>query len=113
MYVDDLLVTGTTVAAINNFKEQMKREFDMSDLGKLSHYLGIEINQTKDFNELKQTSYAKKVLEKSGMAECNSSKYPMEPGLKLGKDELGAPVDPTKFKSVVGLSRYYIIPHDS
>ena len=108
VYVDDLLITGTTVKAIQNFKEQMNKEFDMSDLGKLSHYLGIEVNQTKEYIELKQTSYAKKVLEKSGMAECNSSKYPMELGQKLSKDELGTPVDPSKFRSVVRELRYLV-----
>lgn len=43
VYVDDLLITGTSVAAINNFKIQMNKKFEMSDLGKLSHYLGIEV----------------------------------------------------------------------
>ena len=63
VYVDDLLVTGTNVANIIEFKEQMRSEFDMSDLGKLAYYLGIEVEQRKGCIELKQTAYAKKLLE--------------------------------------------------
>lgn len=36
LYVDDILVTGSNMAMINNFKEQMSGKFDMTDLGKLS-----------------------------------------------------------------------------
>ena len=40
VYVDDLLVTGSNIVAIKEFKLQMARKFDMSDLGKLKYYLG-------------------------------------------------------------------------
>lgn len=108
VYVDDLLITGTSLAVIQHFKNQMSTKFDMSDLGKLSHYLGIEVMQNKECIELKQTAYAKKVLEKSGMAECKSTRYPMEPAIQLHKDEDGTPVDPTMFKSIVGGLRYLV-----
>lgn len=45
VYVDDLIVTGSNLEEINKFKEQMQTEFSMNDLGKLSYYLGIEVNQ--------------------------------------------------------------------
>lgn len=45
VYVDDLLITGTSLAVIEKFKKQMADEFDMSDLGKLSYYLGLEVDQ--------------------------------------------------------------------
>lgn len=108
VYVDDLLVTGTSLPLIKKFKEQMSMQFEMSDLGKLSHYLGIEVVQAKDYIELKQTAYAKKVLEKSGMAECKVTKYPMEPTSQLHKDDTGKPVDSTQFKSIVGWLRYLV-----
>lgn len=62
MYVDDLIVTGTNVAAIRSFKQQMTKEFEMSDPGILSYYLGIEVEQAKHSITLKQTSYARKIL---------------------------------------------------
>lgn len=43
VYVDDLLVTCTSVATIDKFKQQISKQFEMSDLGKLSYYLGIEV----------------------------------------------------------------------
>lgn len=55
MYVDDILVTGSNVVIIKKFKEQMSGKFDMSDLGKLPYYLGVEVNQGTGYIELKQT----------------------------------------------------------
>lgn len=109
VYVDDLLVTGSSVTNIDKFKKEMGRVFDMSDLGILSYYLGIEVNQQEGHTELKQTAYARKVLEKAGMADCNSVRYPMEPALKLDKDEKGKAVNSTQFKSLVGGLRYLVL----
>lgn len=96
VYVDDLIITGTSVANIMKFKKQMSQAFEMSDLGKLSYYLGIEVEQGPGYIELRQVVYAKKVLEKAGMSECNATKFPMEPKLQLYKDEKGKPVNATE-----------------
>ena len=45
VYVDDLVITGSNPADINRFKDEMKAQFLMSDLGLLSFYLGIEVHQ--------------------------------------------------------------------
>lgn len=108
IYVDDLLVTGTSTTNINRLKDQMKSEFDMSDLGKLTYYLGIEVEQKQGKIELKQTAYAKKLLEKAGMMDCNPTRYPMEPKHQLSKDSTGKAIDSTKFKSLVGGLRYLV-----
>lgn len=108
VYVDDLLVTGTKVSIIEEFKNQMNKQFEMSNLGKLSYYLGIEVQQGKGFIELRQSAYAKKVLEKAGMMGCNPTKYPMDPKELITKDEGGKPVDSTEFKSIVGGLRYLV-----
>jgi len=42
-YVDDLIITGSSKGAIERFKDEMKTKFQMSDLGLLSFYLGIEV----------------------------------------------------------------------
>lgn len=70
--------------------------------------MGIEVKQGTGFIELKQTGYAKKVLEKAGMAECNPTKFPMDPKERITKDEDGIPVDTTQFKSMVGGLRYLV-----
>ena len=80
----------------------------MSNLGKLSYYLGIEVEQGRDYIELKQMAYVKKVLEKAGMMGCNPTKYPMDPKESITKDEGGKPVDTTGFKSIIGGLRYLV-----
>lgn len=108
VYVDDLLVTGTSVTMIEAFKKQMSQRFEMSDLGKLSYYLGIEVEQGDGYIELKQAGYARKILEKAGMANCNPSKYPMDLKEQLRRDERGVIVDSTQYKSMIGGLRYFI-----
>jgi hypothetical protein len=86
IYVDDLLITGADEKEIAKFKLQMKELFKMSDLGLLSYYLGIEVHQKLGEITLCQEAYAKKILEKCGMEECNPTHVPMEPRLKLQKE---------------------------
>lgn len=86
VYVDDILITGTKMSNIVRFKKQMVQEFEMSDLGKLSYYLGIEVSQERDRIVIKQTAYAQKLLEKAKMVDCNPAKYPMEVKVQLDKD---------------------------
>lgn len=45
VYVDDLLYTGNDELMLKNFKSSMQKEFDMSDLGKIRFFLGIEVLQ--------------------------------------------------------------------
>lgn len=108
VYVDDLLITGTSVLNIINFKRQMANELDMSDLGKLTYYLGMEVIQEDGFLKLRQTTYAKKILEKFGMSGYNPVKYPMDPKIQIHKDEGGRLVDATQFKSIIGGLRYLV-----
>jgi hypothetical protein len=108
VYVDDLIVTGNDPTEIIKFKQQMTGEFEMSDLGLLSYYLGIEVDQKDEYLTIKQTGYAKKVLEQFGMGECNATKYPMEPGLKLHEDKQGERVDATNYRKMIGCLRYLL-----
>jgi hypothetical protein len=85
LYVDDLIVTGASLAAISAFKEEMCQRLKMSDLGVLCLYLGIEVSQQPGRITLKQSSFTTKLLEKAGMADCNRTHVPMEPRLKLSK----------------------------
>lgn len=102
VYVDDLLITGSSKEMIERFKNEMSQKFEMTDLGKLSYYLGMEVEQGKGYIEIKQAGYAKKILERAGMAECNPTKYPMDPKEQISKNEGGQAVDSTMYKSLVG-----------
>lgn len=87
VYVDDSLITGTSRSVIEGFKAQMSHKFDMSDLGLLLHYLGLEVKQDKGHIVIKQTAYARKILERASLSECNPTKYPMDPKEVITKDE--------------------------
>ena len=75
----------------------------MSDLGTLSYYLGIKVRQGKKALMLGQSSYASKLLEQSGMAECKPCVTLMEEQLKLTKASTVAKVDATLYRSIVAV----------
>lgn len=108
VYVDDLIITGSSVDDITEFKDQMMSMFSMSDLGLLSYYLGIEVKQAAGMITLCQCSYACKVLKSAGMAGCNLCLTPMENRLKMTKKDNSAAVDATEYRSVVGSLRYLV-----
>lgn len=108
VYVDDLLVTGSCIDVIEKFKREMNQKFQMSDMGKLSYYLGIEVEQRDNCIVLKQSGYARKILEKAGMLECNPTTYPMDPKVLITRDEKGEEIDATMFRSLIGGLRYLV-----
>ena len=67
VYVDDLLITGSSLELILDFKKEMATKFEMSDLGLLTYYLGIEVVQREDGIILKQDRYERKIIEETGM----------------------------------------------
>ncbi|CAJ2670508.1 unnamed protein product [Trifolium pratense] len=106
LYVDDLLVTGSSLAEIEDFKSQMKSEFEMTDLGKLTYFLGMELLYTAKGVILHQAKYATEILRKFEMLDCNSSVTPADTRLKLEIDENSDTVDPTIFRQLIGSLRY-------
>ncbi|XP_052627537.1 secreted RxLR effector protein 161-like [Lactuca sativa] len=84
----------------------MKIRLEMSDLGLLTYYLGIEVNQQGNGITLKQEAYAKNILVKTRMLDCNPTKSPMEHKLSLTKDGDEELVNPTEYRSIVGCLRH-------
>jgi hypothetical protein len=60
LYVDDLIFTGDL--CVDDFKNTMKIEFEMTDLGLMKYFLGIEVDQSDDGFFIFQTKYANEVL---------------------------------------------------
>ncbi|GJR29538.1 ribonuclease H-like domain, reverse transcriptase, RNA-dependent DNA polymerase [Tanacetum coccineum] len=108
VYVDDLIITGTPRKEIDAFKSQMQEKFEMSDLGLLAYYLGIEVTQTGGEITIKQTGYINKILKDTSMTDSNDTKIPMDPGTKLVKAEDGNSVDATYYRSLIGSLRYLL-----
>ncbi|GKC87091.1 ribonuclease H-like domain, reverse transcriptase, RNA-dependent DNA polymerase [Tanacetum coccineum] len=83
VYVDDLLITGIPKKEIDKFKDQMEEKFEMSDLGLLAYYLGIEVTQTGSDISIRQSAYANKILKEAGMIDRNETLIP-----KAARNEL-------------------------
>ncbi|GAU39052.1 hypothetical protein TSUD_396570 [Trifolium subterraneum] len=106
LYVDDLLITGSNNNCIEKFKGRLKNEFEMSDLGKLNYFLGLEFLYEPNGIVLHQKKYIADVLKRFHMEHCNEAETPMEANLKLSKGEDEQAVDATLFKQVVGSLRF-------
>ncbi|GKA45533.1 ribonuclease H-like domain, reverse transcriptase, RNA-dependent DNA polymerase [Tanacetum coccineum] len=108
VYVEDLIITGTPKREIDKFKDQMKEIFEMSDLGLLAYYLGIEVTQSGGDISIKQSAYARKILKEAGMLESNETIIPMDPGTRLTKTAEGTMVNSTEYRSLIGCLRYLL-----
>ena len=108
VYVDDLLVAGSNIEMIHEFKRAMAAKFEMSDLGRLSYYLGIEVIQREGSIILSQERYATRILEEAGLMGCNSAHIPMDAGVKLGKAEKEEGVDEREYRRNIGCLRYLL-----
>ncbi|OIT36790.1 abc transporter c family member 10 [Nicotiana attenuata] len=97
---------GNNPKMFEEFKEAMAREFEMTDIGLMSYYLGIQVHQRKDEIFISQGEYAKEILKKFEMDNCNPVSTPVECGVKISKHGDGENVNPTFFKSLVGSLRY-------
>ncbi|XP_062186676.1 uncharacterized mitochondrial protein AtMg00810-like [Phragmites australis] len=108
IYVDDLVITGTEEAEVEAFKAQMKATFQMSDLGLLCFYLGIEVRQDNAGITLRQAHYAKRIVELGGMDGCNPAHTPMEERLKLSRYSDAEEVDAMQYRRIVGSLCYLV-----
>ena len=87
VYVDDLLMTGNNDSYIASIKKDLKKIFEMTDMGRLHYYLGIEITQHPNYIFLSQKKYVGELLDKFFMTECNPISTPMEQKMKLTSSE--------------------------
>lgn len=100
LYVDDLIFTGNDEFLCADFKLSMQKEFEMTDMEKMKFFLGVEVSQGSDGIHICQRKYAKEVIERFNMWECNSVKNPIVPGAIVTKEGSGE-VDETLYKQLV------------
>ena len=87
----------------------MKNEFEMSMVGELNYFLGLQVKQYNDGIFISQSKYAKNLVKKFGMDSAKHLKTPMGTNEKLSKDENGVLVDPTLYKNMIGSCRCQIL----
>jgi len=106
LYVDDLLVTGDDTKLIDEFKQEMMQAFEMTDLGLMTYFLGIEIKQGENEVFICQRKYAKEILRKFQMDECKVVSTPMNQKEKFIKEDGVDKVDEGYYRSLIGCLMY-------
>lgn len=109
LYVDDLIFTENNRSMCDEFKSSMKLDFDMADLGKMRHFLGIEVIQCEAGIFICQRRYAQEVLARFNMGSSNSVRNPIVLGTILLKDEDDTEVDATMFKQDIESLMYLTV----
>ena len=80
----------------------MQAKFEMSMIGELNHFLGLQICQQESGLFLSQSKYAKNLIKKFGLESASSVRTPMSPNVKLTVDLLGKSIDSSLYRSMIG-----------
>jgi len=106
IYVDDIIFGATQDSLCEEFVAAMKCEFEMSMMGELSFFLGLQVKQTKDGIFLCQSKYCKEILKKFEMESCKEASTPMSSSCYMDADAAGKGVDQTKYRGLIGSLLY-------
>jgi len=90
IYVDDIIFGSTNASLCKEFSKLMQDEFEMTMMGELKFFLGIQINQCKDEVYVPQTMYTKELLKKFKLEDCKVMNTPMHPTCTLSKEDTGS-----------------------
>nr|GEZ75700.1 retrovirus-related Pol polyprotein from transposon TNT 1-94 [Tanacetum cinerariifolium] len=105
IYVDDIIFGSTNSNLSKRFEKLMHNKFEMSMMGELNFFLGIQIHQSSRGIFINQAKYAQEILKKHGMTFCDSVGTPMATK-HLDANLSGTPIDQTKYSSMVGALLY-------
>ena len=106
LYVDGLLITGSSKKEIASLKDAMNHAFSMTDLGLLSQLLGLEIAQSQYGIKVHQSKYALDLLNKFNMKDCKPSKTPFLSGVKLEEAGSSLMVNNTLYRPLIACLIY-------
>jgi hypothetical protein len=106
IYVDDIIFGSTNDALSHEFATKMSKEFEMSMIGELNFFLGLQIKQLKEGTFISQDKYVKDILKKFKMDDCKAIKTPMATNAHLNLDVDGKPVDQSLYRSLIGSLLY-------
>lgn len=106
LYVDDLIFMGNNKKMLEDFKKEMMKMYEMSDLGLLHYFLGIEVLQDEHGIFISQKKYAENILKKFKMNGCKTVAIPLVPNEKLKKEDGAEKIDASTYRSLVGSLLY-------
>jgi hypothetical protein len=106
IYVDDIIFGDSSHTLVFRFQEMMESEFQMSMMGELTFFLGIQVKQTKQSTFMHQAKYTNDLMKKYNMAELKPVSTPMSSVASLSPDEDGKAMDQTEYRSMIGSLMY-------
>ena len=104
--MDNIIFGGLSHALVAKFADTMSREFEMSMMGELNFFLGLQIKQSKEGTFVHQGKYTKDVLKKFDIAYAKPLSTPVATTTALDADEDGEAVDPKEYRSMIGSLLY-------
>ena len=107
VYVDDIVFRSTIDHLAHEFSEEMKREFEISMVGELNYFLGLQVKQWEDGIFISQEKYAKNLVKRFSLDSKKHTSTPMSSSTKLSRDAAGVEVDPTLYWSMIDSLLYH------
>ncbi|GJX01928.1 retrovirus-related pol polyprotein from transposon TNT 1-94 [Tanacetum coccineum] len=106
IYVDDIIFASTDPKYCNRFSNEMSSRFQMSMIGQMSFFLGLQISQNPRGIFINQSKYANEILKKFDIHKSDPVDTPMVDRTKLDEDLSGIPIDLTRYRGMVGCLMY-------
>jgi hypothetical protein len=106
VYVDDIIFGCNKDSLVQWFASAMESEFEMSMIGELSFFLGLQITQRSDGIFISQEKYLREMLKRFQMEDSKPVGTPMVTGCKLRKDDDSPDVDQSSYRSMIGSLLY-------
>ncbi|GJR59601.1 putative ribonuclease H-like domain-containing protein [Tanacetum coccineum] len=106
VYVDDIIFGSTNKSWCAEFEALMKSRFQMSSMGELTFFLGLQVKQNKGGIFISQDKYVAEILKKFDLVNVKAAITPMETKLPLTKDEEAFDVDVHLYRSMIGSLMY-------
>ncbi|GJT00587.1 putative ribonuclease H-like domain-containing protein [Tanacetum coccineum] len=106
VYVDDIIFGSTKRSWCDEFEALMKSRFQMSSMGELTFFLGLQVKQKEDGIFISQDKYVAEILKKFDFASVKTASTPIETQKPLVKDEEATDVDVHLYRSMIGSLMY-------
>jgi hypothetical protein len=100
-HVDDFGITGAKCTEIQWVLNEMGKQFPIKDLGTMKHYLGLQITRTEAGMKLSQSDFIDRLLDDTGMSNCNPVATPIDPGLIID-DSPDSKINIKEYQRVIG-----------
>ncbi|KAH9671118.1 hypothetical protein KPL70_017229 [Citrus sinensis] len=106
IYIDDIIFGSTNELLCKDFLSCMSQEFEMSMMGELKYFLGLQIKQNEEGIFINQAKYVKDLLKRFGYDNGTAKSTLMSTTIKLDKDEKGNEVDIKTYRGMIGSLLY-------